>query len=425
LLLTLSLSGALAATPAEQQSLLKKSLANPSDYATAFAYVRVSEELGDYEAAIGTLERLLFYNPNLTRAKYELGSLYFQAHSYQLAVHYFADALSSPDIDAATKARIDAILPEAKKQASPVRSWIFVESGLRYQSNASSTPSGGQVLSAGILQPFDFSRPHGADWSAFTLAQFSNEADFGGQSDNRLETNLTGYYSDQFRFSGLDTGLISGTIGPRLALMPDRWPGLTIRPYATGSAGWVGGDPYGINAGAGVSLSAPVGGLTLSPSLEWQRATYNPDPGATLGTADWLTGGASVGVRFSDAFSLTGSVSYRRAGAAANPWQDFDAVWGEVGLAWHFAPPLDTIAQKWTLAPFLRLSDTLFDAPDPSVAPGIRRHDRKWQVGAVLDMPLTAHFGLSLAATYERFDSSVTNYSYDNWSVLFGPTARF
>ena len=147
LALLLPMGAAGAATRAEQEGLLQKCLANPSDYATAFAYVRVSEELGDYEAAIGALERLLFYNPKLARVKYELGALYFQAHSYQLAVHYFDDALASPDIDAATRARIEAILPEAQKQASPVRSWVFVESGLRYQSNATSTPADGTVSS--------------------------------------------------------------------------------------------------------------------------------------------------------------------------------------------------------------------------------------------------------------------------------------
>ncbi len=420
LALLLPMGAAGAATLAEQQSLLTKNLANPSDYETAFAYVRVSEELGDYEAAIGALERLLFYNPKLARVKYELGALYFQARSYQLAVHYFDDALASPDIDAATKGRIEAILPEAKKQASPVRSWVFVESGLRYQSNATSTPADGTV------SPPAAASPQGADWNAFALARFSNETDFGGQSDNRLETNATAYYSKQFKFSGLDVGLIRGDIGPRLALAPDKWAGLTVRPYVTGGAEWVGGDPYGTNAGAGVSLSVPIGGgFTVSPSVEWQRATYNPTPGATLGTADWLTAGMSIAARFSDAFSLNGSVYYRRAGAAANAWQDYDAVWGEVSFAWRFAPPVETIAQQWTLAPFVRLSNTMFDAPDQSIAPTITRRDFKWQVGAALDMPLNAHFGLSLAATYERIDSTVTNYSYDNWSVLFGPTARF
>ena len=421
ILVALPPSGALAATRAEQQSLLEKSLSHPSDYATAFAYARVSQDLGDYEAAIGALERLLFYNPRLTRVKYELGALYYQAHSYQLAVHYFNDALASADLDAATKARILAALPEAKKQASPVRSWVFVQSGVRYQSNATSTPPDGTVL-LGSVPP----QPHSPDWNAFELAEFANESDFGGQSDNRLETNVTGYYSEQFKFNALNVGLLSGSIGPRLALAPDKWPGLTIKPYATGSAAWVGGDPYVADAGAGVSLSAPFGsGLVVSPSVEWQHAAYTADPGATLGTANWLTTGLAVAAHMTDDLSVNASITYRRAGDAANAWQAYDAVWGEIGFALRFAPPIDTIAQKWTLAPFVRLSNTSFDAPDPSIAPGITRNDHKWQVGAALDAPLTDHLGLSLAATYERVDSSIPNYSYDNWSILFGPTARF
>jgi hypothetical protein len=187
---------------------------------------------------------------------------------------------------------------------------------------------------------------------------------------------------------------------------------------------WVGGDPYVANGGGGVMLSAPFGNLTVSPSVEWQRATYQADPGATLGTSNWLTVGTSISARFTDDFTMNTGVYYRRAGRAANAWQDYDAVWGEISFALRFAPPVETIAQKWTLAPFVRVSDTAFDAADPAIAT-IARRDFRWQVGAGLDMPLTAHFGLSLAATYERVDSTVTNYGYDNWSVLFGPTARF
>jgi hypothetical protein len=42
-----------------------------------------------------------------------------------------------------------------------------------------------------------------------------------------------------------------------------------------------------------------------------------------------------------------------------------------------------------------------------------------------VDAPLTAHLGLSAAFSYQRNDSNITNFAYDNWSVLGGPTARF
>src|SRR4051794_20017612 len=43
----------------------------PTNYDLTFDLVRVSTQIGDYEAAIGALERLLFYNPDLARVRYE------------------------------------------------------------------------------------------------------------------------------------------------------------------------------------------------------------------------------------------------------------------------------------------------------------------------------------------------------------------
>ncbi|MFX9858938.1 hypothetical protein ABTP71_18635, partial [Acinetobacter baumannii] len=59
----------------EQQNLFQQMVRNPGNHEITFAYVKVATTRGDYEAAIGALERLLFYNPRLTRVKYELGAL--------------------------------------------------------------------------------------------------------------------------------------------------------------------------------------------------------------------------------------------------------------------------------------------------------------------------------------------------------------
>ena len=50
--------------------------ASADHYDLTYDLVRVSSRIGDYQAAIGALERLLFYNPDLARVRYELGSLY-------------------------------------------------------------------------------------------------------------------------------------------------------------------------------------------------------------------------------------------------------------------------------------------------------------------------------------------------------------
>lgn len=231
LTVALGLAGAAQAnTPAEQQRLLQITLAQPTNYDAAFEYARVWIVLGDYEAAIGTLERLLFFNPNMTRVKYELGALYFRLRSYELAIRYFREALQSPDLDSVTRARIEAVLPAAEKQRQPHRVSAFLQTGLRYQTNANFAPSSGLVrvgnTDIGLLP----SERRKADWNLFALGGLSYDIDFQNQRGDLLEMRLLGYGMHQFDLADLNLGFVEGSIGPRLALAPDYYPGATFSP---------------------------------------------------------------------------------------------------------------------------------------------------------------------------------------------------
>jgi hypothetical protein len=199
-----------------------------------------------------------------------------------------------------------------------------------------------------------------------------------------------------------------------------------VKPYLTGTAVWLGGTDYNTSGGAGVSLSAPFGkAVTISPMVEWQRSTYpTSDYTTVFGDSDWLTAGASASIRLNDAISLNASFGYRRA-SAIYAWQSSNQFVEAFDVPIRFNPPVERIGQKWTLTPFAILTQTAFDAPDDNVDPWTTRDDNKWQVGFAIDAPVTAHLGLSFALTYERNDSNIVNYSYDNWSILGGPTARF
>src|SRR5690242_7769410 len=79
----------------EQDRLYQQMVRQPTNYALTFAFVRVATERGDYEAAIGALERLLFYNPNLAEVKYELGTLYYKLRAHDMARRYYREALAT------------------------------------------------------------------------------------------------------------------------------------------------------------------------------------------------------------------------------------------------------------------------------------------------------------------------------------------
>src|SRR4051812_33268140 len=99
LLVTADVARAQDAGVSDQQRLFQRMVREPTNYEITFEFVRVATANQDYEAAIGALERLLYYEPSLTRVKYELGILYFRLRSFEMAKHYFAEALTSPDLD--------------------------------------------------------------------------------------------------------------------------------------------------------------------------------------------------------------------------------------------------------------------------------------------------------------------------------------
>ncbi len=79
--------------------------------------MRASVAARDYEGAIVALERTLFFNPTLTRAKYDLGALYFRLRSFEMAHALFRGCAGhagarGPDL----RERIEIMLPAAKQE---------------------------------------------------------------------------------------------------------------------------------------------------------------------------------------------------------------------------------------------------------------------------------------------------------------------
>ena len=185
-----------------QNRLWQEVTRQPTNYDLTFELIRVSTPIGDYEAAIGALERLLFYNPDLARVRYDLGSFYYRLGSYEMAARYFKEALANPRLDPATRERIETYLPLAEKQLQPSRFSGFFQAGIRTQSNAAFAPLGGFVRLGGedfALLPNAARRQ--ADASVFALTGFSHDYDLQNQRGDVLETRFIGYATHQFRLS--------------------------------------------------------------------------------------------------------------------------------------------------------------------------------------------------------------------------------
>jgi hypothetical protein len=416
------------AAESEQEQLFQKMLRTPRDLAVTFAYVEVARANGDYEAAIGALERVLFFQPGLARVKYELGALYFRLGSYEMARRYFREALACADIDPVTKERIEASLPDADKQLQQNRFSGFMNSGIRYQTNANYAPSSGLVRLGGqdlALLPSSNKR---SDSSWFGLVGLSDDYDLNNQRGDTLETRFIGYATAQARFTDLDLGLFDLTFGPRLALAPDLLPGATIKPYLAGGNTWLGGSSYLETAGAGVTASFPINTrMTLEPGFEWRQVNVNTGdvlPVSTLNSGDWYTTGLGTSVQLSEQIGLQVRGSYRRATAAFD-FNNYDQFEGEAALTFAFAPPVSSIPRNWSVSPYVRFVRTAFDSANPFIDPTTVEHDSEWITGFVLDMPVTRTFGISTTIEYDHTDSTLPNYRQNNLTTMVGPTARF
>lgn len=78
----------------------------PSSVDLTLEYARLAIKVGDYEAAIPPLERLLMFNPELTRLKLKLGEMYYKLEAHDMAKLYFSEVvdLSNGQGELATKA---------------------------------------------------------------------------------------------------------------------------------------------------------------------------------------------------------------------------------------------------------------------------------------------------------------------------------
>lgn len=434
------LAGALAATwvaaaqaqsvVVDQATLLPRVIANPSDHDANFAYARASVEARDYEAAIVALERMLFFNPNLTRAKYELGALYYRLKSYDMALRYFDDALKTPGLEPDLRARIEIMLPAAQKEMEPSRLSGVLQLGVGYSSNVPLAPPFGFIRSYGadIPNPGPYYQRGGANLTA--LGEVRHVYDFENQRGDLWETRFAGVGTSQFAFGALSSVLFEASTGPRLALAPETLPGASIRPYVVGSYATMALGRLGSSVGAGVTARIPIGNvLQIEPGVEWRHLDIAAtsrflEVASTLNTGSQWTGSLATRWSATDRLTFDAKVLWGRNSSLTNTLSSRRL--GLEGAArYEFDPPSEMIGWRWSATPFVRYLETRFDAPDVFVDPFVTRVDRQWRIGSQFDMPITKMFGVAALVQYMRNNSNLPNYRASAWSSLIGPTLRF
>lgn len=420
-----------AATPASivndsYETLFKQMFQNPSNLEISFKFAEQAAARGDYEAAIGALERMLFFNPNLPRVKLELGVLYFKLASWDLARGYFQDAIKGNDVPDDIRAQVNAYLTEIARRQAPYEFSALVHAGARWQSNANIGPNTLIVRAIGQDAILNREFAKAPDWNWFQIAGLQYNHKINKRGD-QFEIGLIGYASQQLRFTQFDLNLVEVVAGPRVAIDQNQ----SFKFYGIGTLAGLAHHKYIESSGVGFSYRTALGNFGLAEAYveHRYRRFFNSDefPTASLQTGNLLTAAVNSEIRFGGV-RVTSRIGYdrnnARPGLDFNSYQRYSA---DVGIPIEFAVPslFDNGWRQIIVTPAAGYSEVRYDEANWIVDPFVTRRDREIRLGGVLDVQLYQNYGIRTTVTQTWIDSNLPNFDTRNFTVAIGPTARF
>jgi len=398
-------------------------LARPSDLNNTLQYA-ASASADDIESAIGTYEQLLFYNPKLSRVRFELGVLYFRLGSYEMARSYLQSALRMPDITADLQERVEDLIAIIDKKLQVDQFTGYVQSGLAYQSNPGAGPGSQTVLASG--RAFDHRFFSQSDWNWFGAFGLNYVHDFETQNGDTFEASAIGYDAQEFRLHQFDVGLVELRAGPRFGIPTgDPKTSLSIKPYLIATGALLADTPYYGGLGGGLTVHTNVGHVALDPYVEivqqsFRNSSFYPLASGFSGTLS--TYGLQASGPIASGLGFQSRLGFGHASDNYNPYS-YDVYAADIWLPWNFSFPGD--GRLWTLIPTAGVSRWLYAAPDPTIDPNTTPRTTEWRLGLGLEIPLWRQVVLGTLVQYRADQSNVAAFTMHNLSVSAGPTFKF
>lgn len=420
-----------AASPSREQyeQLFLITLKNPSDLDASFRFAQVAAALDEDEAAIGALERLLFYNPKLSRVRLELGVLYYKLKAYGQARVYFTSAVEDEGVPEEVRARAQAFIQEIDRRDNPSQFSGYFQSGARYQSNVNAGPSSLNVRALGFDAVLNQQFGRRNDWNSFFLGGVRHIQTIENGRGDTIETTVSGYISRQNRNPEFDIGLVEITSGPRINVAPDVLPGITVRPYGLVNVTSLGRTGYQTATGYGAAITIPTPWASFEAVGDSRRRAFENSskfPVAGEQTGVLSTGSLSALVPVVDGLRVFGRIAYAdNATNSAFAFNAFVQQSYDIGIQWDFRAPFIDAPLRWTLTPTVGQIWTRYGLPNQLIDPATNRRDREFRVGLSLDAPLTENLGFAAQVLLQNNASTLPNFRYHNWTVVIGPTLRF
>ena len=411
---------------ARREALFQTMLKKPDDLDAAFEYAALSVQVGDIEAAISTLERMLIFAPGLPRLQLELGVLYYRLAAYETARGYFEAAISGPDVPPEVRVKVEQFLAGIDQAGDPNRFAGQIRAGIRYQTNANRAPVDSVIFLDGLPFSLDADSLGRPDGNVYATGVFHWSHDLPSQGDT-LEVDLLTYGSKQFELDELDVALAELTVGPAFDMGRFGIDNAALGVYGIGSGVFLAEDFYSAGVGAGTRfVIRPNPATYLMAALEYRHKDYHDSdssPTASLRDGDELRTFGTATYILSPSTMLYGNAYLQRVWADADYLSYLEGGF-TVGPRYSFASPIDSSKPAWTVAVNTGALFRNYDEPDPMISPDA---ERDWEafVGGGLTIPFKPDLALITEMEYRYVDSNYDTRKYDNFAISFSIAKSF
>ena len=420
-----------AALEATLKSLFAATLRDPANLDLTLRYAAVAARLGNFEAGATALERILFFNPESAEARLELGVLYYRMGSPTAARSYVEQALSldlSPELRPRAQEYLSRIANELRRHHFSGE----VLAGIGHQSDANLGPASSVVRVFGLDGTIAPEFMKKADEDLFAVGTLAYAYDLGTQDRDALEVSAQSYASKYFRARDFDLDYADVAAGPRIGFATSGLPGLSVKPYLAASYAQLGRDPFFHTYGGGFEIAENISEEPfVLAKFGYQHLARNFEDAPRRTTSRLLTGKEdtvvlNVALAPTASQLLTATLSFVNRDARTDFYSNIEYGGGLVYLIAFEAPAqIFPASDPWELSVAGGRLYTKYGAPDPTVDPDVTRLDRRWQFGVTGTVPVVDGIGVNLQVQREIVSSVLSNYAYNNTSVLLGLRVRF
>lgn len=405
-------------------------LQQPNDLALWSKYARIQVEGGNYEGAIGALERLMLQPDYPPELPLEIAVLYYRLGSYGQAAALANQALADSRLPAAQRAFAETIARDALRRNQPTQLRGHAVVGIRSQSNPAYRTSASQVQSAGIVVPVAANQKPDSDRDINLGLRLQHTYDLEWQNSAAITSNFSAYVVDYHASSGsalqaspthaYDLTALDLNTGFEFKPMPGTTPQLTLRPHLSLANITAQRHRYMDGKGLGLDISWRQDERTvLDVTVDTQHRDFETRVDF-LNAADVSGRLASVRARLSRELRpghvFTGEVAFR-ANATRLAMHDYDQQEARVTYAVSYASPVSPTAPGWTTSVSLAALQRDYDAPDPGVNANAARTDSEWRLSVNHAVPITSQWMALFSVEHARNRSNLPNFRYRNTSA--------